>query len=496
MHAALRVLAVGIGLVGCIEEPRFEIDEAALLFPQSVDNHEYDHFGHAVASGDFNGDGLAELAVGIPGEDEHSFTIENVGEVRVYGGYGGSFGLWQILKPYADPLVENQDFGAALGVGDFDGDGYDDLAVGAPWRHGGTVYLMRGSPDGLLVWGEIDQGDIGDDNGFDDRFGATLAAGPITGTIGPGGGIVDELVIGTPGETDTVGSFVMKRGAVFIIHQPGSGTPATKIASGGSNGEFGAALAVGDLDGDGHADVAVGAPGVSNDKGRAYIYAGNTPSSWSAMVTYKTYVEPTLPEAGDRTGAALAIGNLIGLPVTTRELAVGMPGRGGTGSVSIYSVSTLFAVALARVLSDGLPESGDEHGAALAIGHVISDETSYEELVIGIPGEDWQSGKIALWRGGASALAMTKLLERTQQQLPQVPAPYAHEIFDRFGAAIAIGRFDGDHDLAIGTPNERPEVVVEGPGEEGYQAGVVYIYDAIAPAGLSFSFMLDQEPGG
>src|SRR4051812_26927875 len=69
-------------------------------------------FGQTLVSGDFNGDGFSDLAVGAPGQN------------RVFISYGAN-GPFQILSGSGD-------FGAALAVGDFNNDGKQDLAVGAP----------------------------------------------------------------------------------------------------------------------------------------------------------------------------------------------------------------------------------------------------------------------------------------------------------------------------------------------------------------------------
>jgi hypothetical protein len=123
------------------------------------------HFGQALAWGDFKGDGFDDLAVGMPGYDAGPFP--NVGMVYVL--YGSPQGLQIVGVQYfvstnlGPPLNVNMDpndfFGAVLAAGDFNGDGFDDLAIGAPGQDGwdgaavipdaGEVYVVYGSQNRL-----------------------------------------------------------------------------------------------------------------------------------------------------------------------------------------------------------------------------------------------------------------------------------------------------------------------------------------------------------
>ena len=97
-----------------------------------------DYFGGSVASGDFNQDGIGDLAIAVPGEDIFGFT--NAGAVQVLfgsadAGLSAAGSLWLQQPPEGEEptLTDYDSFGYDVAVGDFDGDGRDDLAVGAPW---------------------------------------------------------------------------------------------------------------------------------------------------------------------------------------------------------------------------------------------------------------------------------------------------------------------------------------------------------------------------
>ena len=168
--------------------------------------------------------------------------------------------------PITGGAETGDEFGASTAVGDFNGDGYDDLAVGAPGEavgstnDAGVVHVMPGGPDGLradLEFAVQQNGMIGGYPEVGDRFGEALAAGDIDGDG------LDDLAIGVPGENGASGYVVLMYGQPnsgrFIldgneveISQYGSvqGTPE-------SGDRFGEAVAISDLTGDGYGDLVV-----------------------------------------------------------------------------------------------------------------------------------------------------------------------------------------------------------------------------------------------
>jgi hypothetical protein len=146
-----------------------------------------DEFGDALATGDFNHDGFADLAVGASFED--AGAIVDAGAVSVL--YGSAGGLTrtggQIFTQVGSAAEFFDDFGDALAVGDFNHDGFADLAAGAPFEsvfstiEAGAVSVLYGSADGLTrIGGQIftqnsPQVPGGAEQG--DFFGDALAAG-------------------------------------------------------------------------------------------------------------------------------------------------------------------------------------------------------------------------------------------------------------------------------------------------------------------------------
>ncbi len=253
-------------------------------------------FGFALVSGDVDGDGYADLAVGTPGGGEAA------GDVSMFS--GSSAGLsgdrsesWSQDSPGVPDQGEVDDrFGGALAMGDIDGDGYDDLAVGAytedpgppcaptpgcePLWGAGAVTILRGSIDGLTadgtqLWHQDVPGVPGSAS-QDGAFGMELALGDfdhdgaadLAAFAGDGGGSVIVLNGGPDGLTvDGV-----RRWSQLSPGVPGSDE---------EGDAFGSSLAVADLGRSSVADLVIGVPNEDHFRGRVVIFYG-APAGLSA----------------------------------------------------------------------------------------------------------------------------------------------------------------------------------------------------------------------
>ena len=121
-----------------------------------------ERFGSALAVGDFNGDGLIDIAVGAPGWSRIENTVQESDLGRVYifkqnSGFSLPRSFNEDMKKMFESsqilsgISQNGNFGQVLASnGDLDNDGFDDLVVSSPNENGeGRVYIFNGSPSGL-----------------------------------------------------------------------------------------------------------------------------------------------------------------------------------------------------------------------------------------------------------------------------------------------------------------------------------------------------------
>ena len=223
-----------------------------------------DDFGFSVAgAGDVNGDGFGDVLVGEPGFGG------NTGRFHLY--FGGAAGI----APAPDVSRAGNTSGGRLGysvacAGDLNGDGYADVAVGAPSVRTGEVLVIPGSYAGLLLGSALSVAP----SVAVLRFGASLAGVGDADLDG-----YDDLLVGAPGSPSTLGAAHLLRGREVISVGLTPFVLEPSAAALGNGAEFGAGVSgVGDADHDGYMDFVVGAPcapfGPSCGTGRVFFFRG------------------------------------------------------------------------------------------------------------------------------------------------------------------------------------------------------------------------------
>jgi len=314
--------------------------------------------GTAIAAGDLDGDGVVDIAIGAPDDDTGGSTGGAAflfpGTTRGDADTGAALGL------YAASSRDN--VGETLAVLDANGDGALDLALGAP-AHGNTgrVYLVHGP---ILATPALDGETAYAGAGTLDRAGAALAAGDLDGDG------LDELVIGAPG---LAGAYVIEGGTPSM-----SLLDAATIGGRGSSWLTGYSVAVvPDLDGDGLPDTVVGGPiyagTLGADAGEAWVLTGAIRSDRALPgAAWATFVGA----GDDGAGWSVAGGDLDGDGVV--ELAVGAfeDSRGAEAAGAVYVWSGVTAGTWLLADSDTVlvgHAAGVGFGASLATGDLDGD---------------------------------------------------------------------------------------------------------------------------
>jgi hypothetical protein len=497
-----------------------------------------DGFGSALAAGDFDGDGFDDMAVGVADDavgdfDKDGFddlaigaAFEAVGATLAAGSVNVLHGSLAGLTAADDQLwsrdsagvlgaaAQPDQFGSALAVGDFDGDGFDDLAVGARLEdltgissNDGIVHVFYGSAAGLTAAGDQlfsqDTGTIPGVAGADDTFGTALAAADFSGDG------VDDLAIGVPEED--IGA-AADAGAVHVLF----GIAGTGLSDAGNqyfdqdtgtiadtaeqSDLFADALSAGDMNGDGIADLAVGAQGedsgADSDTGAVSVIYGSVGGLTEAGNQYFDQDEPGIEDAAepaDLLGEALAIGDMNGDGID--DLAAGAI-QEEVGGTDAGGVSVIYGSAGAGLTAIGdqfysqdtagiqdTPELFDAFGASL-VSYDADGDGAYE-LAIGVPGEERVVGApdhgIFQAIRGIPGVGLTDADRRWGQNTNGIQE--TAESSDQLATSLSAGDFDGDgfDDVAAGASHEG----LIRPGVAAFGAGGVNVLYGGSPGGLS-----------
>jgi D-alanyl-D-alanine carboxypeptidase len=467
-----------------------------------------DRYGAAVAAGDFNGDGYADLAGGAPRENIESPAGDIVDAGAVIISYGSWTGL---THAGADILTQgslgytdeaNDNFGASLIVGNFDGDAYDDLAIGSPGEsingldNAGNVIIVYGSATGLGGSSTIvSQGNSAGALEANDSFGYSLTVGDFNGDGR------DDLAVGIPGEDVLSGSVnLVDAGAVEFYF--GSATGITTAGSyiitdddttnpAEANAAYGFALASGNFDGDQYDDIVIGTPGKdlggpANVGTVDILYGTNTGISPVLIQFFSQVSLGGTSETGDQFGYALAAGDTNGDGYDDIAIAAPFKNNGnvtdGGRAYVAYGTFLGLATATATILNPvNGPGSavGDQFGFALAMGDWTGD--GRDELAVGVPFRNTSdvanlavsdAGIVAIYNGSATGIVSSNPTIRDQEILNEVSEPS-----DQIGMALAFGDFAADdrEGLAVGAPLENFEPAPGITATPATDAGAVYI---------------------
>lgn len=410
-----------------------------------------------MAYGDINGDGYADLVLGAP-QDSLSGRPSCGSVLVVYGNSLATSNSVDLASTASQPALGTTRIygptslakaGYSVAAGDLDNDGYDDICIGAP-------YALTASTTGSQV-----------------NSGAAFV---VWGSAGQPGKVID-----LASAEDAITS-----------------AAETRIIATQSNGQVGWSVSAGDINADGRADLAIGAPSVTMSSakpsaGLTYIIRGNTSLRGQKIVlgsqTPSTAGESLIvgSTSGESCGYSLATGDINGdgfgdlaIGAANADLSGGRDSAGrawivyggianigttsGTGTVlDLASAGTTVTKLLGNL-------TGDRLGTSLACGDVNGD--GRQDVVVGSPALPGANSTSAYVVYGSGSLPTSTLDFSSTAGTYGETRVIRGSSYEGAGASVSAGDINGDgaDDLLVGAPQASPGT------PERAEAGKLYIF--------------------
>lgn len=461
----------------------------------------------ATGLGDVNGDGVPDLGVGAHYAG-YAGTVAGRSYVVLGRAEPAALVLPQLSATQAGYALDGEaprdvSGWALAAAGDFDGNGLDDVLIGAPWVDGapcpaapffdegctqGRAYVAYGQEDTTSrSLSEVADGLAGFAlDGIEAQWFTGSSVASVSDLDGDG---LPEVLVGSPAELDGVGGFAhLVRGSALVgtrgLGTVGDTTPGFVMSGAGDPGQR--LAAVGDVDGDGLEDLAIADHDANDGTGVVHVVFGkpdDAPVDLDTLATSGMGFTITGASTGDRTGTSLAglgdvngdgLGDLaIGAPgPDTWDWPAGAPARAGRVYV-VLGKSSAAPVSLVDVDGGqgGLVLRGEPESAA---GHALASVTDWNgdglrDLLVGAPAfsaNGAQAGRVYVVQLGsvdaAVAIELADVAAGHGGMAIDGQAPW-----DQLGYAVGdAGDLDGDglHELMLGAPGHGANTLNHGLG--------------------------------
>ncbi|WRZ91650.1 VCBS repeat-containing protein [Streptomyces sp. NBC_01007] len=409
-----------------------------------------------VPQADFNGDHIGDVALSAHGAS----VSGHAGAGQIVALYGTATGvssakrstISQNTTGVPGTAEAGDGFGGETAYADFNGDGYDDLAVASPWEKvgndtdGGGLAILWGSANGLTG----KSADVPDPApSSHDFWGKDLAAGDFDGD-----GKAD-LAIGSSSST-----IYVYKGGFSTAGAPGGRTTIKPPIQSGTNGSpFGPlSLTAGDVNGDGRTDLIVDGFETRTATGWNTNYFVPGTASGLSVASARALKSGVITAVGDINGDGF--GDIVsgaGWDSLTDE-GLEVPDAATGGQVNITYGSASGPAGTSRINQNtgnvpGAAEKGDDFGYELDMGDVNGD--GYQDLVVSAPNEDIDgvsnTGMVTVLYGSAAGVNVGSGAQAFAQNTAGVPGN--DEKNDMFGTDVKLDDVTGDGkaDLIVGS---------------------------------------------